>query len=677
MKPNYIYNHMLRCIGSAVLCLGALIFAACNDFLGQQPPSQLTPEGYYSTEAQLQAVANQLYQDVLPQHSNWNYGWYLTDNNTDNQMSLSPDNKFGTGLWKTSNTNNNWSWGNIRNINYQLNAVLTKYNAGQVTGTDATVRQYIGEIYFMRAYAYFDLLKRFGDLPIVTQALPDNEAILVAANKRRPRNEVSRFITSTLDTALTYLKEDFDAKHTRISTDAAYLFKSRVALYEASWLTNFKGTPFVPLGTGWAGATKDYNSTYQYPTGSIDAEAEYFFKMSVTAAEKVAEKYKAQLVTNTGSIPQSLSDPENPYFKMWGTTDMSATPEILLWRQYSHALGVNNDVEVAVQAGNIGTGFTRSLIESYLMQDGLPIYASSYTYDDSSLAKVATHRDPRLAIFLKVPGQINCFKNMSSTEDHFVEIEPKPNITSKTPETAYYTGYAIRKGGTFDKALTANGGSENALAVFRVTEALLNYIEAQYMLTKDINSGKILEYWRLIREKAGFTGTAQDPTLTIAATNMSKEILDWGAYTAGVLLSDKVLYNIRRERRCELIAEGLRWMDLQRWRACDQMKVLPYHTEGIHLWNTEMESWYTNLISDGSSAANVSSKALSEYYRPHEVTMANNNFKDGLRWHNAHYLEPLPLKQFLLTADDHATIARSPLYQNPYWPTVTDQPAEQ
>ncbi len=213
--------------------------------------------------------------------------------------------------------------------------------------------------------------------------------------------------------------------------------------------------------------------------------------------------------------------------------------------------------------------------------------------------------------------------------------------------------------------------------MFRVTEALLNYIEAQYMLTKNINSGKILEYWRLIREKAGFTGTAQDPTLTIAATNMSKEILDWGAYTAGVLLSDKVLYNIRRERRCELIAEGLRWMDLQRWRACDQMKTLPYHTEGIHLWNTEMESWYTNLISDGSSAANVSSKALSEYYRPHEVTMANNNFKDGLRWHNAHYLEPLPLRQFLLTADDHATIARSPLYQNPYWPTVTDQPAEQ
>ena len=188
MKPNNIYNHMLRCIGSAVLCLGALVFAACNDFLGQQPPSQLTPEGYYSTEAQLQAVANQLYQDVLPQHSNWNYGWYLTDNNTDNQMSLSPDNKFGTGLWKTSNTNNNWSWGNIRNINYQLNAVLTKYNAGQVTGTDATVRQYIGEIYFMRAYAYFDLLKRYGDLPIVTQALPEKEAILYAANKSRPRN---------------------------------------------------------------------------------------------------------------------------------------------------------------------------------------------------------------------------------------------------------------------------------------------------------------------------------------------------------------------------------------------------------------------------------------------------------------------------------------------------------
>lgn len=676
MKTKNIFRGTVRGALSATLCMTALALASCNDFLEQEPPSNLTPEGFYTTEAQAQAVANRLYQDVLPYHGRWDYGWYIQDNNTDNQISLSPDNKFGSGLWKTSNTNDNWNWNDVRNVNYQLNALLTKYKAGLISGQDATVRQYIGEVYFMRAYAYFELLQKFGDLPIITEALPDNEAILVAASKRRPRNEVSRFIINTLDSAITFLKEDFDSKHLRVSTDAARLLKSRVALYEGSWLTNFKGTPFVPLGNGWPGAAKDYNKDYQYPSGSIDNEAKYFFETAVAAAQEVAEKYKGRLVTNTGKIPQSLTDPENPYFNIWGTTDMSATPEVLLWRQYSRSLGVSNNVEVAVQAGNIGTGFTRALIESYLMKDGKPIYASDYAYEDTSLAKVATNRDPRLTIFLKVPGQTNCFKNMTSTEDHFVEFEPVPRITDKVQTTGFVTGYTIRKGGTFDKALTANGGSENALEVFRATEALLNYIEAEYMLTKDINAGKIMEYWKTVREKAGFDGTATDPNITIAATDMSKETRDWGAYTAGELLTDKVLYNIRRERRSELLAEGLRWMDLQRWRSLDQMIATPVHAEGIHLWNTVMEKWYTNLISDGTSKANVSSKDLSEYYRPHEVVMTNNNFKNGLTWHLAHYLDPLPLRQFLLTADNHATIANSPLYQNPYWPTTTDMPAE-
>jgi hypothetical protein len=649
---------------------------SCNDYLKQDPPSYLTPESFYNSESQIQAVANQFYQDVLPGHGAWNYGTYTNDNNTDNQTSWSPDNKFGTGLWKTSNTNGDWSWSNIRNINYQLNQILTKYKAGGVSGSDTNIRQYIGEIYFMRAYCYFDLLKKFGDLPIITAPLADDEAVLVAADKRQPCNEVARFIINDLDTAITYMKEDFESKHTRVSTDAALLFKSRVALFEGSWLTNFAGTPFVPQGQGWLGATKDYNKSYAYPSGSIEKEADYFFKLAVEASEKVAEKYKGELVTNTGKIPQSLSDAQNPYFNIWGTTDCSGTPEVLLWRQYNTSLSVNNDVEVAVQAGDIGTGFTRSLVEGYLMKDGKPIYASDYQYSDTSLAKVVKDRDPRLTIFLKVPGQINCFKNMSSTKDHYVEVEPVPNIKSKTSETGYVTGYTIRKGGTFDKELCGNGNSYNACEIFRATEALLNYMEAEYMLTKNLNSGKILEYWKIVREKAGFTGSAIDPNVTINATDMSKETKDWGAYTAGSLLTDKILYNIRRERRSELLAEGLRGMDLQRWRSYDQLMTTPCHVEGIHLWNTPIQGWYTGLKGDGSSSSNVSSSSLSEYYRPLEVNMANNNFKNGLTWHMAHYLEPLPIRQFLLTASDHASVDQSPLYQNPYWPTTTDQPAE-
>lgn len=160
---------------------------------------------------------------------------------------------------------------------------------------------------------------------------------------------------------------------------------------------------------------------------------------------------------------------------------------------------------------------------------------------------------------------------------------------------------------------------------------------------------------------------------------MSKEKLDWGAYTAGQLIDDVVLYNIRRERRCELMAEGLRSMDLHRWRSYDQMKNERYHVEGFHLWNSEMTSWYNFEPKhyDGSSSAIISSPTISEYVRPLEKNMTSgNSYKDGLTWHMAHYLQPLPIRQFQLTASDHVSVELSPLYQNPYWPTVVDHSAE-
>lgn len=657
-----------------LLALPILGATSCNDYLEQVPPSYLTPENFYTSEDQVQAAANKFYQDILPGHGGWDYGTYITDNNTDNQMSLYPDDKFGTGLWKVSNTNGDWNWGNVRNVNYQLGQIVEKYKAGQISGSDNNLRQYIGELYFFRAYAYFTLLQRFGDLPIITKALPDDEAVLVAADKREPCNEVARFIISDLDTAMTYMPKSGFAT-TRVTYDAANLFKSRVALYEGSWLTNFAGTPFVPNGKGWPGAAK--NADYKYPSGSIEAEAKYFFTTAAKAAEQVAEKYKGNLSVNTGKVPQSLDDPTNPYLSIWGSTDDSKVPDVILWRQYSKSLGVRNDVEVAVQKGNIGTGFTRSLIESYLMKDGKPIYASQYEYVDTSLNKVRTNRDPRLSVFLKAPGDINCFKNVDDVSgDHWTRVETVPAITNTNAEDGYITGYTIRKGMTFDRALTANGGSYNVCVVFRATEALLNYMEAEYMLTKSL-SGKVLEYWEDVRRAAGFTGEAVNPMTTINATDMSKETRDWGAYSAGQLLSDKALYNIRRERRCELIAEGLRGMDLQRWCSYDQLKKTPAHTEGIHLWGSPMEKWYNNLVANGSSSSNVSSPELSAYLRPHEKIKANNSFFNGLTWHMAHYLEPLPIRQFLLTASDHATVSESPLYQNPYWPTTPDAPAEQ
>ncbi len=667
-----------------------LMMASCSDFLNQEPLTDITPEDYYKDATQLQAVANAFYQTVLPYHSGAGYGTFANDNGTDNQTGTSGDSKYKKGQWKTSNDNSSWSWSNIRDINYQLSTAQSNYEQGLISGDENSIRQYIGELHFFRAYAYFSLYKNFGDLPIVTEAMPDDEAILVAACKRSPRNEVARFILADLDSAVTYMEPDGWEATTRISPAVAHLMASRVALFEGSWLTNFAGTPFVPNGDGWPGKEKDYNANYQFPTGRLEAEAKYFFQKAVDEAAIVGDAYVSRLDKNTGIVPQSLTD-TNPYFYKFGNIDMSAYPEVLLWKEYNKGKGVTDNIEVAVNRGNTYTGFTRSLIDAFLMEDGKPTYAqhNGYVYEDTTTYAVVRHRDPRLFIFLKRPGQKNVLQGEDNTiaAEQVRPIEPYPVIYTRSFDVTYSTGYAIRKGGTFNQNLAENQAGYTASITFRATEALLNYIEAQYMLDKSLNA-KSLQYWKAIREAAGFSGEAADPQTTIAATDMAQEVkgytdgsgtqYDWGAFTAGKALTDATLYSIRRERRTELMAEGLRWMDLTRWRSLDQLTKQPYQLEGFHLWNTPMEKWYTadQLVDDGSVTATVSSRKLSEYFRPYQI-VSNDLLYDGMTWSMAQYLQPMPLRQFMLTAPDHKTYADSPLYQNPYWPLEPDESAEQ
>lgn len=522
-----------------------MLMASCNDFLKQEPLTDITPTDYYKDATQLQAVANAFYQNVLPYHSGAGYGTFAYDNGTDNQTGSDGDSKYKKGSWKTSNDNSSWSWNNIRDINYQLNTAQSNYENGLIAGDENKIRQYIGELHFFRAYAYFSLYKSFGDLPIVTEAMPDNEAILVAANKRSPRNEVARFILADLDSAVTYMEPDGWEATTRISPAVAHLFASRVALFEGSWLTNFAGTPFVPNGEGWPGKAKDYNANYQYPTGSVEAEAKYFFKKAVDEAAIVGDAYVGKLDKNTGIVPQSLSD-ANPYFYKFGNTDMSAYPEVLLWKAYNKGKGVTDNIEVAVNRGNTYTGFTRGMIDAFLMEDGKPTYAhhDGYVYEDTTTYAVVRNRDPRLFIFLKRPGQKNVLQGEDNTiaAEQVRPIEPVPQVFTRSFDVTYTTGYAIRKGGTFNQNLAENQAGYTASITFRATEALLNYIEAQYMLDSHLNA-KSISYWKAIREAAGFTGEAADPQTTIAATDMAQEIkgytdgsgtqYDWGAFSAG------------------------------------------------------------------------------------------------------------------------------------------------
>lgn len=643
-----------------------VIFASCSDeFLDISPLSEITPEQYLREESQLAAYTINQY-GMFPSHSNWGFGTFGTDNNTDNMAGSSYADKYVPGEWKVPQSGGSWSFTNIYKLNYYLETVVPRLEADEIQGTEANVNHYVGEGYFLRAFEYFKKVQAFGDFPIITEVLPDEMEALTEASKRFPQSEVVRFILSDLDNAISLMKDDpIDGAGNRLSKRAAQLFKSRVALYEATWLKYFNGTAFVPNGPGWPGADKDYNSGYQYQAGSIEGEISWLFDEAMSAASGVADNIG--LTPNNGVLQQSIDDASNAYFDMFGAVDMSKYNEVLLWRAYDKGLGITHDVQHQIAGANSGLGLTKGLVDSYVMKNGLPIYdaASGYLGDDF-LPDLKSDRDERLWLFLKEPGQINLLYNLTSgTHATPVEQDIIPLLSNSVGR--YVTGYCMRKGINYDGMQYDNGQGYTGAIVFRATEAYLNYIEACYEKNGSLD-GKADQYWRAIRARAGVD---EDYTKTIAATDMAEEAKgDWGVYSAGNMI-DETLYNIRRERRCELMAEAQRESDLRRWRAMDQLINTPYVIEGYKVWGP-MQEWYKDdngdfTITWGNPQATVSAPELGEYIRPFQITGGELVY-DGYKWNMAHYLDPIAIQQFLITSDDN-DVTTSPIFQNPGWPT--------
>ena len=119
--------------------------------------------------------------------------------------------------------------------NYLFEQVLPKEKEGTIPGEAELLNQYIGEAYFFRALAYYNALVRFGDYPIITEVLPDDSETLIKKSQRAPRNDVARFILKDLDEAISRLKERGFQNNQRIKQQAAFVLKSRVGRFEATY----------------------------------------------------------------------------------------------------------------------------------------------------------------------------------------------------------------------------------------------------------------------------------------------------------------------------------------------------------------------------------------------------------------------------------------------------------
>ncbi|MEO6313631.1 MAG: RagB/SusD family nutrient uptake outer membrane protein [Chitinophagaceae bacterium] len=660
----------------ATVMLAMLTLNSCKkNFLDRQPLSNITPDTYLVEESQLAAYSIAQY-GVLPSFPQGGYGTFANDINTDNQAFQTFSTRFIPGQFLVPAVGGDWSFTEIYQCNYFLQTVLPRLKANTLTGNPANIKHYIGEIYFLRAFNYFNKLQNLGDFPIVRNPLTDNADVLTDASKRSPRNEVARFIISDLDSAYSLmLPASPDGAKNRLSKNCAAIFKSRVALYEGTWEKYFKGTAFVPKGAGWPGNDKEYSKNYVFPSGSIDAEIDYFLTQAMASAKLVADatplvanSMTAQTQTDyTAFATASMS---NPYTAMFGSVDLKGYSEVLLWRKYDKGLNIGHNAVLYAGGGNYASGETRGMVDGFLMKNGLPIYDPSSGYaGDDSIASVRKNRDGRLWLFLKEPNQVNSL--IPSVASIPFPIEPIPRILDASFESNYSTGYTVRKGINYDAAQVQvyYGGYTGAI-IFRGVEAYLNYIEAVVEKTGNLD-GTAITYWTQVRNRAGVDPDYQK---TIAATDLSKEAAnDWGVYSGGVPVS-KLLYNIRRERRCEFIAEGgFRFNDLRRWRALDQMISTPYHIEGFKLWGP-MKNWYAaNTLTYGiGDKSTVSSPSLSVYYRPYEKTSTSLAY-NGYKWNMAHYLNPVAAQHFIITATG-GDVLTSPIYQNPGWSTAANTP---
>lgn len=666
-----------------ILCLGMTV-TSCSDFLDRPPLDQISPDSYYTTADQLGTFTINYYTSIFPNNSGWFAGAATFDDGTDNQASRGGNSgMYLQDQWKVP-TSGGIGMNAIRNVNKFINESEAKIAAGKVTGTPEQINQYMGEAYFIRAMLYYSKLQDYGDFPIELKELNVNND-LVEASKRQPRNLVARQILSDMDKAIDKLQVTI-ANKVRINKNAALAMKSRMALYEATFEKYHRGTGRVPGDANWPGKNKEWNKNF---TINQDDEVNFFLDQAIDAAKKVCDAVPLKTQNSHVMNPSSIGQYNgwNSYYDMFASPDLSKYPEVLLWRQFNSNLTPSlAHLTSNKLRGGASTGWTRGLVESFLMKNGLPIYASGSGYHgDTTVDMTKTDRDERLQLFMFGESDVLGIDQKS------IDLANKKLAAGATPLTKILfnaatlfatdqasrdvTGYRQRKFYNYDPAMQLGQtfSDVDGQIIIRVEEAMLNYIEASYLRTGSLDA-TATGYWTALRARAGITAPI---STTIAATDMSKEAdvnrpsYDWAAFSAGHPV-DATLYSIRRERRSEFAGEGLRNDDLIRWASLDQVK--NYQIEGVNFWDQIYQNpSFVNdkgvslIIADGESNATMSAKTLSKYVRPYQIQKTNNILYDGYTFYQAHYLSPFSYQEMQLCSPD-GTAENSNLYQNIYWP---------
>ena len=303
----------------------------------------------------------------------------------------------------------------------QANVMITKMPIVPWTGVQDKVR-IEGEMHFIRAFLYFELIKRFGGVPLITRAYEVNE------NLDLPRNtyqECVNLVLADLAAAETLPLEYDNANYGRATLGAARALKARVLLYAASKLNNEANDK-----TKWEAAAK--------------------------AAKDVMDMNLYSLQPTYSDILNVASSPEYIMMKIRGPRANSENKIV----DFSQSPG----------SGSISGSMnpTQNHVDLYEMKNGKAIGDPTSGYNPQA---PYANRDPRLGfnvLYNDQPWQGRRLQMWDGGRDY---------LSTNTIYTA--TRYYCRKYWPEPYIRNVTGTALLNFIYFRYAEVLLNYAEAQ------------------------------------------------------------------------------------------------------------------------------------------------------------------------------------------------------
>lgn len=370
------------------------------------------------------------------------------------------------------------------------------------------------EVRFLRAFFYFNLVKRYGGVPLLGDKVYGLEDDLEIP--RKPFEESIDYIVSELnaiqDSLRTFPVSNPQA-HSHVATrEAAMALKSRVLLYAASPLFNGGNVePGNPL------------------TGYLEYNADRWKKAS-DAARVLMEEGAFSLVPNFKDVFITEGNTEVIYFRSVGKNEGVET--------------VNGPVGFVGEALGFGrTSPTQNLVDAFPFIDGKDIGDpdSDYTYDPNN---PYSNRDPRLEYTVLHNGS----QWLNTELETYEGGSSNPLTGAQHTRTSYY----LRKFmGNFENS-NAYEATVHDWVVFRYAETILNFAEAQNEYAGP--EQEVYQVLKDLRARAGIAAGADG--MYGLKENMTKAEMR------------QVIHN---ERRIEMAFEEQRYWDIRRWKVAEEV----------------------------------------------------------------------------------------------------------